>query len=257
MKLKNIDNGNAFDFGKTSAEYAKYRDIYPKELYDKLYEMGIGHKSCSWLDIGTGTGVLPLNMYAYGADIKAIDISENQIAAAKILATEKGADNIEFTVSSAEETPFENNTFDCITAAQCFWYFDRGKIIKEIKRLLKPNGVFVKIYMSYTLDDEIAKKSHELVKKINTSWTPGASGSKDMYNHPFENGQLDAFECQIPFTHDTWHGRMLACRGTKASMDSETLEKWNKEHIKMLEDYPEDFTVKHKVYIAAYEVNKE
>ncbi len=252
MKLKNIDNGNAFDFGKTSAEYAKYRDIYPKALYGKLYEIGVGRKGSSWLDIGTGTGVLPLNMYSYGADIKAIDISCNQIAAAKILATEKGADNIEFSVSPAEETPFENNSFDCITAAQCFWYFDREKIIAEIERLLKPNGVFVKNYMSYTLDDEIAKRSHELVKKINTSWTPGASGSKDMYNHPFENGQLDIFECHIPFTRESWHGRMLACRGTKASMDSRTLKEWNEQHLKMLEEYPNEFTVKHKVYIAKY-----
>lgn len=256
MKIENIDNGNAFDFGKTSAEYAKYRDIYPKELYDKLYKIGIGHKGCSWLDIGTGTGVLPLNMFSYGADIKAIDISESQITAAKILASEKGADNIEFSVSPAEETPFEDNNFDYITAAQCFWYFDRDKIIAEIKRLLKPNGVFVKIYMSYTLDDEIAKKSHMLVKEMNKNWTPGASGSRDMYNHPFENGDLDVFECNIPFTRETWHGRMCACRGTMASMDDKTLKAWSEGHIKMLTEYPESFEIKHKVYIASYKISK-
>ena len=27
---KNIDKGKAFDFGKTSSDYAKYRDIYPE-----------------------------------------------------------------------------------------------------------------------------------------------------------------------------------------------------------------------------------
>ena len=252
MKIVNIDNGNAFDFGKTSAEYAKYRDIYPKELYDKLYSIGVGNKDRSWLDIGTGTGVLPLNMYSYGSDIKAIDISESQITAAQILAVEKGADNIDFSVSAAEDTPFENNSFDCITAAQCFWYFDREKIIKEIKRLLKPNGIFVKIYMSYTLDDEIAKKSHELVKKINTSWTPGVSGSSDMYNHPFENGKLDIFECKLPFTRESWHGRMLACRGTKASMDKETLSKWEIAHLELLSEYPEYFKINHKIYVASY-----
>lgn len=191
-------------------------------------------------------------MFSYGADIKAIDISESQITVAKLLASEKGADNIDFSVSPAEETPFENNSFDCITAAQCFWYFDRERIIQEIKRLLKPNGIFVKIYMSYNLDDEIARNSHELVKKINTSWTPGASGSKDMYNHPFENGQLDIFECKLPFTRESWHGRMLACRGTKASMDNETLNKWEKEHLKLLSQYPEEFEINHKIYISSY-----
>lgn len=256
MKIENIDNGNAFDFGKTSAEYAKYRDIYPKELYEKLYEIGIGHSGSSWLDIGTGTGVLPLNMFSHGADIKAIDISESQIAAAKLLVSEKSADNIEFSVSPAEETPFEDSSFDCITAAQCFWYFDREKIISEIKRIIKPGGVFVKIYMTYTLDDEIAKQSHMIVKKMNKNWTPGASGSRDMYNHPFENGVLDIFECKIPFTKETWHGRMCACRGTMASMDEATLKAWNDAHIKMLSEYPDSFEIKHKIYIASYIIKK-
>lgn len=256
MKIENIDNGNSFDFGKTSAEYAKYRDIYPKELYEKLYEIGVGHKDCSWLDIGTGTGVLPLNLFDFGANITGIDISSEQINSAKELAKKRKAKNINFIVSPAETTPFADNSFDCITAAQCFWYFDREKITKEIKRLLKPNGVFVKIYMSYTLNDEIAKMSHELVKKLNTSWTPGASGSKDMYNHPFENGQLDIFECKLPFTRESWHGRMLACRGTMASMDNETLKNWSEKHLAMLSVYPENFTIKHKVYIASYKINK-
>ena len=31
-----IDGGRAFDWGKTSADYAKFRDIYPEEFYDKI-----------------------------------------------------------------------------------------------------------------------------------------------------------------------------------------------------------------------------
>lgn len=254
MKLKNIDNGKVFDFGKTSTEYAKYRDIYPAILYEELSELGIGAKGSAWLDIGTGTGVLPFNLHKNGANITGIDISESQIKVAKALADENDIKNVSFLVSPAEATPFADNSFDCVTAAQCFWYFDREKVIDEIKRIIKPGGVFVKIYMSYTLDDKIAKKSHELVKKMNKNWTPGASGSKDMYNHPFENGTLDIFECNIPFTRESWHGRMLACRGTMASMDEKTLSKWNKAHNDLLADYPENFEIKHKIYIASYKL---
>ena len=39
-----VDNGQEFDFGKTSREYAAYRDIYPKELYERLYSLGVGTK---------------------------------------------------------------------------------------------------------------------------------------------------------------------------------------------------------------------
>ena len=70
--------------------------------------------------IGTGTGVIPFNLFEYGADIKAIDISENQILVAKEIANERNIKNIEFIVSGAEKTHFADNSFDCITAAQCF-----------------------------------------------------------------------------------------------------------------------------------------
>ena len=36
IKDKKIDGGKAFDWGKTSADYARFRDIYPQEFYDKL-----------------------------------------------------------------------------------------------------------------------------------------------------------------------------------------------------------------------------
>lgn len=252
LKFNNIDNGNEFDFGKTSVEYAKFRDIYPKELYEKLYKLGVGVENSSWLDIGTGTGVLPFNLCNHKANITGVDISESQIEVAKSLAVEKGVTNVKFFVSPAEMLPFTDNSFDSATAAQCFWYFDRESVIKEIKRVLKPGGVFAKIYMSYTLTDEIANKSHNLVKEINKSWTPGASGSKDIYNHPFPNGIVETFECKIPFTRESWHGRMLACRGTMASMDEKTLKEWNKAHLKMLSAYPENFEINHKVYIARY-----
>lgn len=41
MKLDNIDNGNSFDWGKTSADYAKYRDIYPEEFYKRIVNRGL------------------------------------------------------------------------------------------------------------------------------------------------------------------------------------------------------------------------
>ena len=252
MKFDNIDNGKAFDFGKTASEYAKYRDIYPKELYNFLYSLGVGHNGSKWLDIGTGTGVLPFNLYHYGADITGVDISEEQISVAKSLANERNINNIKFIVSPAESTKFKDNSFDSITAAQCFWYFDKDKITKEIKRLIRPNGVFVKIYMSYTLDDEIAKKSHELVKAMNKSWTPDASGSKDIYNHPFDNGKIEVFCVDLPFTRESWHGRMCACRGTLASMDNKTYKEWSAAHKKLLAGYPDKFTVKHKLFVASY-----
>lgn len=37
------------------------------------------------LDIGTGTGVMPRNMYGYGADWTGVDISQNEYYCKKIV----------------------------------------------------------------------------------------------------------------------------------------------------------------------------
>ena len=266
MRIENIDNGNSFDFGKTSAEYAKYRDIYPKGLYDKLYEIGIGHKGCSWLDIGTGTGVLPLNMYYYGADIKAIDISRSQIAAAKILAEEKDADNIEFSVSPAEETLFEDNSFDCITAAQCFWYFDHKTVMPELKRILKPDGKLLLLYMAWLpFEDKIAGESEKLVLKYSPKWN-GAGETRHPVWLPDEKSVFDNFELvyheeydlKVPFTRESWNGRMKACRGIGASLSPEKILEWEKEHKALLERIaPESFEILHYAAMMELEPRKE
>ena len=121
MIIKDIDDGKSFDWGKTSKDYAKYRDIYPQEFYDYILNLGLCKDDQNVLDIGTGTGVLPRNMYKYGATWVGTDIAENQIEQAKVLAGEAGM-NIEFFAAKAEDVSFPDNTFDVITACQCIWY---------------------------------------------------------------------------------------------------------------------------------------
>lgn len=73
-------------WGKAFLDYTELRDIYPREFYQKIVNRGLCIDGQSVLDVGTGTGVLPGNMYPYGAKWTAVDISENQIEQAKILA---------------------------------------------------------------------------------------------------------------------------------------------------------------------------
>ena len=58
MEIQNeqIDAGKAFDWGRTSADYAKYRDIYPDVFYEKIIKRNLCVKGQKVLDLGTGTG---------------------------------------------------------------------------------------------------------------------------------------------------------------------------------------------------------
>lgn len=39
-----IDGGKAFDWGRVSSDYAKYRDIYPTVFYEKIVDRGLCNK---------------------------------------------------------------------------------------------------------------------------------------------------------------------------------------------------------------------
>lgn len=254
MKKILVDNGQGFDFGKTSKEYAKYRDIYPQELYDKLYSLGVGVKDSDWLDLGTGTGVIPRGLAHYGANIIATDIAENQIQEAVRLS--EGLSNIQYRVSSAEEMEFPDDSFDVITACQCFWYFDPQIIVPKIKAFLRNGGLFLKLYMSYLKDDPIASRSHALVKELNPNWVGGSAAVQDLKTHYFENPGMENFLLDIPFTKESWHGRIKASRGVLGSMDEKTLAMFEDKHMELLADLPEEFTVKHKAFLTYYRIEK-
>ncbi len=36
-----IDQGKPFDWGRTSEDYARFRDIYPSEFYKKILDRGL------------------------------------------------------------------------------------------------------------------------------------------------------------------------------------------------------------------------
>ncbi len=262
MIIQDIDKGNPVDWGKTSEDYAKYRDIYPQEFYDYILKLGLCRAGKKVLDIGTGTGVLPRNMYRYGAKWTGTDIADNQIEQAKELAKEAGME-IDFFTAKAEEVSFPDNTFDVITACQCIWYFNHDITAPNFAKMLKPDGKFLILYMGWLpFEDKIAGKSEEIILKYNPNWS-GCGDTvhpvmvPDQYMNYFELLSQEQFRVDIPFTKEAWHGRMRACRGVGASMSPEQLDAWNKEHTEMLEkEAQESFVVKHYVSIAELQVKE-
>ena len=92
----------------------------------------------SVLDIATGTGDLAINIAknANASKIIGLDISQGML--------DVGKEKINMVLGDSENLPFDDNTFDAITVAfgiRNFETLENG--LKEILRVLKPNGVFV------------------------------------------------------------------------------------------------------------------
>ena len=251
IKDSRIDGGKGFDWGRTSKEYAKFRDVSPEVFYQKIVDRGLCINGQKVLDLGTGTGVVPRNMYRFGAEWTGTDISPEQIEQAKLLAAD-GDMKIDFRAVSTEELDFPDGSFDVITACQCFWYFDHEKVMPKLARLLKENGKLVILYMAWLPEeDPIAGPSEAMILKYNPAWS--GCGEK---RHPiwvpdcafdsFEMVEHEEYDVNVPFTRETWHGRMRASRGVGASLSPEKLASWDAEHRALLEEIaPDKFTVLH------------
>lgn len=258
MKLDSIDKGKEFDFGRTSGDYAKFRDIYPKSMYEKLKSFGIGKQGQKILDLGSGTAVLPINMARTDAEFTATDISENQIAYGKKLTEEKEIKNISFKVCPAEDTGFDDNSFDIVTAVQCFHYFDAEKVSREIRRVLKPRGVFCKIFMDWLpYEDEIIAEMESLVLRYNPDWS-GKGFKKFNYSFPkwaenkFEPERVESYNTVLEFSKEAWLGRIKSCRGVGASLSDEIIKEFEAEYKTLLTKYPEPLKLKHQIHFEIY-----
>ena len=236
MEITNnrIDAGKAFDWGRTSEEYAKYRDIYPQVFYQKIVDRGLCVEGQNVLDIGTGTGVLPR----------------------QTLSAEAGM-IIDYKAVSTEEIDFPAGSFDVITACQCFWYFDHERVMPKLAELLKPNGKLLILYMAWLpYEDRIASASEELVLKYSPKWS-GAGETRhpiwipDVAYEYFDLEDHEEYDLLVPFTKESWHGRMKACRGVGASLSAEELRQWDTEHRLLLDEIaPEKFEVLHYAALA-------
>lgn len=253
-----IDGGTPFDWGKTSSDYAKFRDIYPADFYTRVYQRGVGTKGQHVLDLGTGTGVIPRNMVQYGAQWTGVDISEQQIEQAEKLSAGMG---IRYVVSPTEQMEFPAASFDAVTACQCFWYFDHEVLCPKLHEMLKPGGKLLVLYMAWLpYEDSLAMASEKLVLKYSPQWsgcgeTMHPISIPAVYNDSFRLVYQEEFPISLPFTRESWHGRMKACRGIGASLSEEKVAQWEKEHRQMLLHMaPPSFTVAH--YIAMAELQK-
>src|SRR5271154_4013684 len=130
-----IDHGVPFDWGRTSHDYALFRQGYPASFWQRLVALAAGLPGQRVLDLGTGTGNLAIEFARRDCKVTGVDITARQIEEARKRAQTERL-SIEFRVLPAESTGLPDASFDLITASQCWVYFDQSRVIPEVKRML-------------------------------------------------------------------------------------------------------------------------
>ncbi len=110
------------------------------EFFDKLISTW---KDIKVLDIGCGGGFTSEFIAKKGAAVSGIDLSDVSIETAKMHSKESDL-IIDYRSGTAENLPYENDSFDVIICVDVLEHLEDAAIaIAEVKRVLKPGGIFL------------------------------------------------------------------------------------------------------------------
>ncbi len=128
-----IPTGERLEQGDLSQGMAEHLHRY------KLAEMFCVNKTV--LDIACGEGYGTNLLSNFAEKIAGVDIDNQTIVEAKSKYTSK---NIEFAQGDTSNIPFPDSAFDVVVSFETIEHHDKhDEMIKEIKRVLKPDGVFI------------------------------------------------------------------------------------------------------------------
>jgi ubiquinone/menaquinone biosynthesis C-methylase UbiE len=141
--------------------YASSRPTYPDGLFNFLSEC-CQMRDLAW-DCGCGNGQAAIGLAEHFTRVEATDVSAEQIAHAKV------KERVNYSVSPAEKTQFEDQSVDLICVAQALHWFDYEKYWTEVSRVLKSNGIFAAFGYSWftvetTIDREIKSSILEVIE---------------------------------------------------------------------------------------------
>ena len=98
----------------------------------------------SVLEFGCGTGTTAISHAPYVKHIRATDFSPNMIEIARRKAQAAGVTNVTFECVAVEEIAAADESYDVIMGHSILHLLeDRDAVIAQVRRLLKPGGVFV------------------------------------------------------------------------------------------------------------------
>lgn len=133
-------------FSSQSQLYQSARPSYSQDVLDEILQH-VNEHQFAW-DCGAGSGQFTQLLSPYFKKVVATDLSEQQLKQAPHF------DNVTYQVECAEKTSFPDHCFDLITVAQAIHWFNFEEFYSEVKRTLKPKGIFAVIgYGLFSVDD--------------------------------------------------------------------------------------------------------
>jgi SAM-dependent methyltransferase len=244
------------DFGATAGDYAQHRAGFPDSLFDRLAAFEVGLPRQIVVDLGTGTGTLARGFARRGCQVIGIDIAEQMLEQARLRDAKEGL-KVDYRVAGAEATGLSNGSVDVVAAGQCWHWFDRPRAAREVLRILRPTGRVVIAHLDFIpLTGNVVQATEALIEKYNPAWKFGGGLGihpqwlRDLGEAGFSDLQTFSYDVSVPYTHESWRGRIRASAGVGASLADAQVREFDVDLARLLaRDYPaEAFEIPHRVF---------
>ena len=134
-------------------------------------ERMLEHGKLKLLDVGCGGGILAEDFSRAGFNVTGIDPAPETIETARAHASASKL-NIEYQIGSGEQLPFPDGSFDHVACCDVLEHVDDvDRVIGEIARVLRPDGLFFYDTVNRTLRSKI------VVIKVMQDWPSTAIAS--------------------------------------------------------------------------------
>lgn len=244
------------NFGRTAADYGRFRAGFPDRLFVRLEARGLMAPGLRVLDLGTGTGSLGRGFARRGCTVVGLDLSPELVKAARELDSVEGL-SASYLAGSAERVALASGAFDVVAAGQCWHWFDRPAAARESRRLLRPGGRLVIAHFDWIpLSGSLVEATERLIREHNPDWAlAGGSGLHpdwlaDAALAGFEEIETFSFDEAVGYSHEAWRGRIRASAGIGASLPPAAVDRFDRALAALMaERFPDDpQAVPHRVF---------
>jgi 2-polyprenyl-3-methyl-5-hydroxy-6-metoxy-1,4-benzoquinol methylase len=248
--------GYQVDFGQAAADYAQYRAGLPARVYDELAARGVGRPGQRVLDLGTGTGIFARGLAERGCTTFGADLRAPMLREARKLDAAAGV-HVTYVQASTEQLPFGERSFDVITAANAWHWWEGKRMAADARRLLRNCGALVIASLDWMqLPDNLVSATEELILRHNPGWklantqSIGRRWLDQAAIAGFESIESFSFDLKLLYSHEGWRGRIRASAGVGASLAPEEVARFDAEHAELLRQrFPsEPLLVPHRVF---------
>ena len=128
-------------FGKYAERYSKSQSHAHGEDLAALIRAVKPARNEVALDVATGTGFTALALSKVAGYVTGIDMTDEMLEQARMLAAKQGTTNVRFELGDAMKINYPNSSFDVVTSRRATHHFgDVLKFLHEARRVLRPGG---------------------------------------------------------------------------------------------------------------------